>query len=107
MLQKCKFKLIIILSIINLLLSAQKLRNLDETFSKLKRSRECKNLKYPELYILDGGYATFYEQFPQRCEPSGYTPMDCREHRSELAKKMLSFNHRLDRLGLNLANNQQ
>lgn len=33
-------------------------------------------LKYPELYILEGGYKAFYEQYKEFCSPNTYTPMD-------------------------------
>ena len=32
-------------------------------------------LNYPEIYILEGGYKSFYEQYASLCEPEGYKPM--------------------------------
>lgn len=33
------------------------------------------NLFYPELYLLEGGYKSFYESFKIHCEPQTYKPM--------------------------------
>jgi rhodanese-related sulfurtransferase len=32
-------------------------------------------LRFPHLYLLKGGYAAFYAQFPALCEPCGYVKM--------------------------------
>jgi hypothetical protein len=32
-------------------------------------------LYYPELYLLEGGYKAFFEQYPQLCDPHTYKPM--------------------------------
>ncbi|CAI8013985.1 M-phase inducer phosphatase [Geodia barretti] len=41
-------------------------------------------LYYPELYLLDGGYKAFYEQFPEFCEPNCYVKMLDENHKEEL-----------------------
>jgi M-phase inducer tyrosine phosphatase len=38
-------------------------------------------LTYPEIYILDGGYSTFYQMFPGMCDPSSYVSMDAPEYK--------------------------
>lgn len=44
-------------------------------------------LHYPEMYILEGGYAAFVEAFPAAvAPPGGYTPMASERHRDELAQ---------------------
>lgn len=32
-------------------------------------------LHFPELYLLEGGYRVFYQQYPDLCTPEGYTMM--------------------------------
>ena len=32
-------------------------------------------LSFPHLYVLKGGYAAFYAEFPDLCEPCGYVKM--------------------------------
>jgi len=33
------------------------------------------NLYYPELYLMEGGYNQFFEEFPALCEPKSYVSM--------------------------------
>lgn len=52
-------------------------------------------LHYPEMYILEGGYKNFFEQFPKLCVPEDYKPMLHPEHASDLRffrSKSKSFN---------------
>ncbi|KAH6644016.1 hypothetical protein C7974DRAFT_12677 [Boeremia exigua] len=37
-------------------------------------------LHYPEVYILDGGYSSFYHSNSTRCFPQNYLRMDAKEH---------------------------
>ncbi|KAI9785086.1 MAG: cell division cycle- protein [Candelina submexicana] len=37
-------------------------------------------LSYPEVYILDGGYSSFYASHQPRCFPQNYVEMDSKEH---------------------------
>ncbi|CAL4116028.1 unnamed protein product, partial [Meganyctiphanes norvegica] len=32
-------------------------------------------LHYPEIYLLEGGYKVFYQNYPELCTPEGYTSM--------------------------------
>jgi len=41
-------------------------------------------LFYPELYLLEGGYKSFYEQHSQLCEPQFYKPMLHKDHLNDL-----------------------
>lgn len=36
------------------------------------------------MYLLDGGYKNFYEQYSELCVPDGYLPMLHPEHASDL-----------------------
>ncbi|XP_053548937.1 M-phase inducer phosphatase 1-B-like [Bombina bombina] len=47
----------------------RRLRNMDRNVNAYP------HLYYPELYILNGGYKEFYEQFKSLCEPQGYVSM--------------------------------
>jgi M-phase inducer tyrosine phosphatase len=37
-------------------------------------------LTYPETYILDGGYSSFFKGYQSRCFPQNYVEMDAQEH---------------------------
>lgn len=41
-------------------------------------------LYYPEIYLLEGGYKNFYENFIQMCEPKSYLPMLNGSNRTEM-----------------------
>ncbi|GAV06300.1 hypothetical protein RvY_16314 [Ramazzottius varieornatus] len=41
-------------------------------------------LSYPEIYLLSGGYKTFFERFPEMCDPSFYKPMVADGHENDL-----------------------
>lgn len=41
-------------------------------------------LFYPELYLLEGGYKSFYEQFKDFCEPKLYVPMLHKDYANDL-----------------------
>lgn len=40
-------------------------------------------LSYPEVYILDGGYSSFFQDHRYRCSPQNYVEMGAKEHASE------------------------
>lgn len=42
------------------------------------------SLNYPEIYLLEGGYKSFYEGHDNLCEPNGYMPMHHNNHRQDL-----------------------
>jgi rhodanese-related sulfurtransferase len=48
---------------------AKRLRNLDRSIN------EYPILKYPEIYILEGGYRNFYKSFTNFCTPQDYIQM--------------------------------
>lgn len=37
-------------------------------------------LTYPEAYILEGGYSSFFKEYRSRCFPQEYVEMDAQEH---------------------------
>lgn len=37
-------------------------------------------LTYPEVYILDGGYSSFFNNHRSRCFPQNYVEMGAKEH---------------------------
>ncbi|KAF8778296.1 M-phase inducer phosphatase 1-A like protein [Argiope bruennichi] len=39
---------------------------------------------YPEMYLLDGGYKSFYASFKELCEPQNYKPMLAKENARDL-----------------------
>lgn len=56
------------------------LRNQDRSLNE----HNYPNLCYPELYLLEGGYKSFYENFKFYCDPQTYKPMLHEEHLSDL-----------------------
>ncbi|KAK4473068.1 hypothetical protein MN116_004259 [Schistosoma mekongi] len=50
------------------------LRNYDRTL----HFNSYPAIKYPFVYILHGGYAAFYKEYPNLCEPSSYLQMHSR-----------------------------
>ncbi|EMR09418.1 hypothetical protein PNEG_02362 [Pneumocystis murina B123] len=48
-------------------------------------------LYYPEIYILHGGYRSFYEKYKERCEPQNYVEMDDSLHKTACAREMCNF----------------
>lgn len=46
------------------------------------------HLTYPEVYILDGGYSSFYESHRTRCFPQSYLKMDEKGHEDSCERGM-------------------
>ncbi|XP_034243998.1 M-phase inducer phosphatase isoform X2 [Thrips palmi] len=58
------------------------LRNSDRDTNK-----ECyPSLDFPEMYLLNGGYKQFYEQYQSLCDPQAYRPMTHPDHENDLRK---------------------
>lgn len=68
--------------------SAKELRSKDRTLN----SDVYPRVHYPELYLLQGGYADFFKAFPNLCEgPCGYVPMDDPQHQQKRSADILTF----------------
>lgn len=57
-------------------LTAKFVRNRDRTIN----ADRYPALTYPEVYILDGGYSSFFSDHRSRCFPQNYVEMDAKEH---------------------------
>ncbi|KAF2421859.1 Rhodanese-like protein [Tothia fuscella] len=57
-------------------LMATYIRNQDRTVNTANYPR----LTYPEVYILNGGYSSFFQEYRQRCYPMNYVLMDDKAH---------------------------
>lgn len=55
---------------------AQYLRHRDRAFN----IDQYPNLTYPDMYILEGGYSTFFSQHRSLCYPQNYVEMNAKEH---------------------------
>ncbi|KAH0536325.1 hypothetical protein FGG08_006798 [Glutinoglossum americanum] len=51
-------------------------------------------LTYPEVYILDGGYSSFFAEHRSRCYPQNYVEMGAKEHANTCEREMGRFRHR-------------
>ncbi|KAI9788138.1 MAG: cell division cycle- protein [Peltula sp. TS41687] len=51
-------------------------------------------LTYPEVYILDGGYSSFFGQHRSRCFPPHYVEMDSKDHAGTCEREMGKLRHR-------------
>ena len=58
------------------------LRNADRSFNAC----DYPKLRYPELYLLDGGYQRFFESFPRHCVPQNYVKMTDRNFAQDMKK---------------------
>ncbi|XP_064465882.1 M-phase inducer phosphatase-like isoform X2 [Ornithodoros turicata] len=56
------------------------LRNMDRQM----HNEMYPKLKYPEIYVLEGGYKAFFEGFKSFCVPEMYVPMRHKDHETEL-----------------------
>lgn len=55
---------------------AKFIRNKDRTVN----AERYPTLTYPESYILDGGYSSFFKDYQSRCFPQNYVEMGAEEH---------------------------
>ena len=65
-------------------LIAKFIRNKDRTVN----AEHYPDLTYPETYILDGGYHTFFKDHQSRCYPPSYVEMDAKEHEEACERGM-------------------
>ncbi|KAI9048272.1 hypothetical protein LZ554_008067 [Drepanopeziza brunnea f. sp. 'monogermtubi'] len=56
-------------------------------------------LTYPEVYILDGGYSTFFSSHADRCFPQNYVEMDAKEHAFTCEREMGRLRQNRTKLG--------
>lgn len=55
------------------------------------RNANCEHyprLTYPEIYILEGGYRGFFEEYRSRCHPQVYVEMSAPEHKLTCEREM-------------------
>jgi M-phase inducer tyrosine phosphatase len=48
-------------------------------------------LHYPDIYILEGGYSSFFNQHRMRCEPQHYVEMIDEKHKRTCEREMSKF----------------
>lgn len=48
-------------------------------------------LSYPEIYVLDGGYKEFFNEYRERCEPQQYIKMEHDDHKQACERGMATF----------------
>jgi hypothetical protein len=48
-------------------------------------------LHYPEIYILQGGYSSFFANHKSRCEPQSYVAMQDERYKATCAREMRNF----------------
>lgn len=57
---------------------------MDRTVNELRYPK----LTYPEVYILEGGYSMFFEEFRSRCYPQNYVEMSSKEHSDKCEREL-------------------
>ncbi|OHT05317.1 Rhodanese-like domain containing protein [Tritrichomonas foetus] len=79
-------------------------REMDRTLN----ANNYPNLYYPEVYIIDGGYSTFYEAFPAYCD-GGYTKMRDKFHRrsGDLNKSILKYRESMQQTKRRIRHNNE
>ncbi|KAM0678646.1 m-phase inducer phosphatase [Binucleata daphniae] len=55
--------------------------------NKDRNANKYPNLKFPEIYIMEGGYKKFYMKYSKFCEPMCYVSMDDSNLQTENVKK--------------------
>jgi rhodanese-related sulfurtransferase len=60
------------------------LRNLDRTMNR----ENYPHLFYPEVYLLEGGYRNFFQQYKSYCEPQNYVEMKDPNFTSQMKQAM-------------------
>jgi M-phase inducer tyrosine phosphatase len=63
---------------------ARHIRQQDRTTN----AEQYPRLTYPEVYILDGGYSSFFSEHRERCYPQNYVEMDAKEHAFTCEREM-------------------
>ncbi|EDO18349.1 hypothetical protein Kpol_1013p20 [Vanderwaltozyma polyspora DSM 70294] len=66
---------------------ASHLRNCD----RILNQEQYPELLYPDILILDGGYKSFYDEFPKLCYPCNYVCMDSQENLATRNQEMGKF----------------
>ena len=56
-------------------------------------------LTYPEVYILDGGYSSFFKEHKPRCFPQSYVEMTDKEHVSACERGLGRIRQQRAKLG--------
>jgi M-phase inducer tyrosine phosphatase len=70
-------------------LMAKHIRNKDRAVN----AEHYPALTYPEMYILDGGYSSFFKDHRARCDPQNYVEMDAKEHAAACERGMGKVKH--------------
>ena len=68
---------------------AKVIRNKD----RIANADRYPTLTYPEVYILDGGYSSFFKNHQARCYPQNYIEMDAKEHEIACERGMGKVKH--------------
>ncbi len=56
-------------------------------------SHRYPNLSYPEMYILDGGYNSFFKDHQSKCFPQNYVEMNDHRHERDCERGMAKVKH--------------
>eukprot|EP01028_Stygiella_incarcerata_P005918 TRINITY_DN2441_c0_g1_i1.p1 TRINITY_DN2441_c0_g1~~TRINITY_DN2441_c0_g1_i1.p1 ORF type:complete len:331 (-),score=72.37 TRINITY_DN2441_c0_g1_i1:292-1284(-) len=56
-------------------------------------------VNYPDVYVIEGGYKKFFKEYPDLCEPYGYTRMVDPKHSHELIRSRSSVDFSFGRKG--------
>lgn len=67
--------------------SSERAPNLSRFLRKLDRGVNegaYPKLHFPEMYILEGGYKGFYQEYPDLCVPKNYLPMSHPNYSQEM-----------------------
>jgi len=62
---------------------ACRLRNLDWAMNSSKWP-DARQLRYPEVYVMEGGYKAFFTSYPELCSHQGYVPMIDKQYSKQL-----------------------
>ncbi len=79
--------------------SAKRAPSMARAFRQADRliASDYPNCHFPELYILEGGYCSFFQQFPQVCQPPAYVPMDDPQFQERRSNQLNGFRKQFSR----------
>jgi hypothetical protein len=56
-------------------------------------------VNHPDVYVIEGGYKKFFKEYPDLCEPNGYTRMIDPKYSNELIRSRSSVDISFGRKG--------
>jgi M-phase inducer tyrosine phosphatase len=66
---------------------------------RASNAHQYPKLTYPEIYILDGGYSSFFKDYKARCYPQNYVEMNDKEYTNACERGLGRIKQQRTKLG--------